>query len=79
MAERIELKEENLEEVIGGAFNWYDDKNTGAERCYVDDVGDFGTTPAAFDRLVNLKIQHKFDGWTPQDYVNALVNEGLFF
>jgi len=76
---RIELNEQNLEDVVGGAFNfYYDPNNNGARSCYVDNVGNFTCTAEARDRLTALKLEHKKDHWSAQQYVNVLVNEGYF-
>lgn len=37
MADRIEINEERLDEVVGGAFNYYTNKQ-GQRRCFVDDL-----------------------------------------
>ena len=78
MTERVELTGKNLEEVVGGAFNWYYDKQ-GASFCWVDGVGNFQVTATAKDRYNALKLEHKLDGWSAADYANALVAENLFF
>ena len=75
---RVELNEENVENVVGGAFNFYYDAQ-GVKSCFVDGVGDFSCTVEATDRLSALKLQHKRDRWTAQQYVDVLVDEGLFF
>jgi len=38
MADRIPMDEERLDEVVGGAFNYYTNSK-GQRRCYVDDLG----------------------------------------
>lgn len=75
---RKELNEQDIENVVGGAFNWYYDAQ-GAGRCRVDGVGDFSVTPAAKDRYAALKLEHKLDGWKGADYVAVLTAEGLFY
>lgn len=44
---RIELNEERLDEVVGGAFHYYTN-SSGQFRCYVDDVGSFYAKSDAF-------------------------------
>lgn len=75
---RIELNEQNLEDVVGGAFNFsYTDQ--GAQSCYVDGVGEFHCNSQARDRLTALKLQHKKDRWSAQQYVDVLLAEHLFW
>lgn len=74
---RIELNEQNLEDVVGGAFNWFYDKE-GSYRCRVDGVGEFTVTATAKDRYHALKLEHKLDGWKGADYAAVLVQEGVF-
>ncbi len=78
MTKRVELKEQDLENVVGGAFNFYYDAN-GAKRCDVDNVGDYACSADARDRLTALKIQHRADRWSAAQYTEALINEGYFW
>ena len=77
-SERIQLSEEELEDVVGGAFNFYYNDD-GAYACYVDGIGRFQCNSRARDRYTALKLQHKKDRWTAQQYIDALVSEGLFW
>ena len=75
---RVELNNQELEEVVGGNFNWYKERGTYLAMCYVTDIGDFYVSPSAKSRYNVLMLEHKFDGWTEQDYVNALLSENEF-
>ena len=75
---RVELNEQDMGSIVGGAFNWYYDRE-GAAHCRVDGVGDFYVTAAAKDRYAALKLEHKLDGWKGADYVAVLTSEGYFF
>ena len=77
MSKRIQLNDQDVEKVVGGAFNWYYDEQ-GARYCWVDGVGDFSVILEAKDRYAALKLAHKLDGWTAQMYVDVLVQEGYF-
>ena len=74
---RVELKEDNLDNVVGGAFNWYSEDD-GSKFCHVDGVGTYKVTASAQSRWMILMLQHKLDGWTAADFVNVLVSEGYF-
>lgn len=74
---RMELNEENLANVVGGAFNWYSEDD-GSSYCKVDGVGTYKVTPSAQSRWMMLMLQHKLDGWTAADFVDVLVSEGYF-
>lgn len=75
---RVELNDQDLEDVVGGAFNWYYDPN-GIRSCFVDGVGDFVCNAESRDRYTALKLQHKKDRWSAQQYVDVLVSEGLLW
>ena len=77
MADRIELKEENLEDVVGGNFNWWR-ASDGTRMCQVTGLGRYTCTADAKDTFAWLKAKHKGEGWTEQDYVNALLASGDF-
>lgn len=47
---REEIKEERLNEVVGGAFNYYTNSK-GLARCYVDDIGTFYVSSTAFENV----------------------------
>ena len=75
---RIELNDQQMDDVVGGNFNWYKERGTYLARCRVTGLGDYYCSPSAKSRYNALKLEHKLDGWTEQDYVNALVSEGEF-
>ena len=73
MTNRTELKEQDLENVIGGAFhyNTYDD---GTMTCRVDDVDTFYCTANAESMISTYIVTHK--GCTLDDVINyALLNK----
>ena len=78
MADRIQLNEQEMDDVVGGAYNFYYDAQ-GAKRCDVDNVGDYRCDSEARDRLTALKLLHRGQGWTAQMYVDELVKEGHFW
>ena len=44
---RMEIDEERMDEVVGGAFNYYTNSK-GQRRCYVDDIGTYYVSADAF-------------------------------
>ena len=54
MEKRVELNEQQLEDVNGGAFQFYT-ASDGSSRCFVDDVGDYQSIPNGFFAYINLK------------------------
>lgn len=74
---RVELNEKDIEDVVGGAYNFYYDQD-GAKRCDVDGFGDYKCTADARDKLTALKLQHKGEGWTTAMYVQAMLDMGKF-
>ena len=77
MAERVQLNEQDIENVVGGAFNWYTD-NDGNVFCRVDGFRTYKATTSAQNKLMRLMVTHKKDGWTAKDYVDALCEGGYF-
>lgn len=77
MADRMQLNEEQVDDVVGGNFNWWKAKD-GTRMCQVTGLGRYVCTVDAKDTFAWLKVQHKGEGWTEQDYVNALLECGDF-
>lgn len=76
MAERIELNEEQLDDVVGGAFNFrYNSK--GAYICKVDGVGTYYASENAKRQLAVYEIGHP--GLSDADLVAWAVAQGLFW
>jgi len=75
---RVELNEQNLEDVVGGNFNWYTKKATGKQMCLVTGVGNYYVSSSAESRYNSLRLQHKHDNWTEAQYVDVLLAEGKF-
>ena len=46
---RVELNEQNLENVVGGAFNYF--QRNGQTICKVDGVGAYYASPTAFGQI----------------------------
>ena len=76
MSERIELNEAQMDDVVGGNFNWWLEGDV--RKCWVNDVGVFVCTPTAKDKFAWLKAEHKGEGWTEQMYADELVRLGEF-
>lgn len=74
---REEINEQQLEDVVGGNFNWWK-TSTGVRKCKVTGLGTFICTVDAKDTFAWLKAAHQGEGWTEQDYVNALLASGDF-
>lgn len=76
--DRIELNEQELDDIVGGSFNWYNERGTTLKRCRVTGVGTFYVTSTAKARYNVLMLEHKGEGWTEQDVANKLLAEGEF-
>ena len=74
MSDRIELNEERLDEVVGGAFNYYTNSK-GQRRCYVDDIGSFYVTADAFGAVAAYSSDVTK---TAQDIVDWAISNGYF-
>lgn len=75
---RVELNDKQVDEVVGGSFNWWREED-GTRKCYVTGTG--GTyicTADAKDTFAWLKAEHRGEGWTEAQYVQALIQAGDF-
>lgn len=77
MADRIQLNEEQVEEVVGGNFNWWKEPD-GTRMCWVNGIGTYECSVDAKDTFAWLKAEHKGEGWTEQMYVDELLASGDF-
>jgi len=75
---RVELNEQQMDDVVGGNFNWYKQRGTYLQMCRVTGLGDYYIKPSAKSRYNALMLEHKLDGWSEQDYLNVLLSEGEF-
>ena len=76
MADRVELNAENLESIVGGAFNYYYNDD-GTMTCHVDNVGTYNCSSSAKDMISVYILQH--DTCTLDEVVNYAVSQGLFW
>ena len=73
-----ELLNDNMaNDVVGGNFNWWRAAD-GTRMCKVTGLGKFVVTVDAKDTFAWLKAAHQGEGWTEEDYVNALLASGDF-
>ena len=71
---REELKEERLNEIVGGAFNYYTNSK-GQARCYVDDIGTYYVTDTAFE---NVAAYASDVSLSAQEVVDWALENGYF-
>ena len=75
MADRIELNEQDLQDVVGGAFNFYTYKKTGEYLCYVDGIGTYKpTSSSSRAQIVVMCAQN--DGLSQQELVDLAIANG---
>ena len=68
------IDEERLDEVVGGAFNYYTN-GQGQRKCYVDDIGTYYVSADAFGAVAAYSSD---TSKTAQDVVNWAVANGYF-
>jgi len=73
---RVELNEENLENVVGGAFRFRYDAN-GNFLCKVDGIGIFNAKESAVFQINKYDIEHP--ELTPADLVAWAKSQGLLW
>ncbi len=71
---RIELDEERLDEVVGGAFNYYTTKK-GTRKCAVDGVGTYYVSADAFGAVAAYASDTSL---TAEQIVNWAIANGYF-
>lgn len=76
MSDRIELNEQALESVVGGAFR-YSTKPDGSMVCKVDGAGTYNCTATAKNKISVYILQH--DNCTLDDIINYATSNGLFW
>ena len=74
MANRVPLNDQVLEQVSGGAFNFY--SQDGKTQCYVDGLGTFYCSEAASKWIIN---QVSMGNTAPDTVVAEAVEKGLFW
>lgn len=75
MGNRMELNEQDLEEVVGGAFNFYTYKKTGEYLCYVDGIGTYKATSSKSKTQVT-KMCAQNNGLSQQELADMAVAKG---
>lgn len=68
------IDEERLDEVVGGAFNYYTNSK-GQRKCHVDDVGTYYVSADAFGAVAAYSSD---TSKTAQEIVNWALNNGYF-
>lgn len=76
MSNRVELKDEILENVVGGAFNYYTNAD-GSMNCRVDGAGTYNCSENA-KRKISLYIMNNAS-CTLDDIVNYALSNGYFW
>lgn len=73
MAKRIELNAEEMDQVVGGAFNYFEDSD-GAYKCLVDDVGLYYAKYSAKRQITILYLNNKDK--SPAELVQMAIDAG---
>ena len=75
MAKRYEISDQDLSNVVGGAFQFYKHRKTGEQMIYVDDVGAFTpTSSSSLDDIILMCAQN--DGLSSQELADMAVDCG---
>ncbi len=72
MAERVELKPEEMDKVVGGAFNYFEED--GQYYCLIDDVGLFKAKYSAKRQITQLILNNR--GASLQEIVDLAIADG---
>ena len=72
---RVQLNEQDVKEVVGGAFNFFENANTGEPMCYVDGVGMYYVTSSDSKKNI-IKMCAQNDGLSQQELADMAVANG---
>jgi len=76
MADRMQLNEEVLDEVVGGAFNFYTNSK-GVPRCNVTGYGTFNTTADGFFQYINMRRDNP--GLSEDEYFQLAMDSHIIW
>lgn len=76
MEKRVELNEMDLENVVGGSFNYHYNED-GSMYCQVDGAGTYDCSSDAKDKISVYILTHK--GCTLDDVIDYAFSNGLFW
>ena len=74
--DRMQLNEENLDEVVGGKFTFYTDQS-GNPRCKVTDFGKFYTSADGFFKYITMR--NASPNLTEAEYVQMAIDQGIIW
>ena len=69
MSKRIQLNNDEIEKIVGGAFNFYTSAS-GQPKCYIDDIGSYNCSGSAFSWFVERSAGSS-------DSAQTILNEGI--
>jgi len=77
MAERVQLKDQDLEDVVGGAFVFYTSRDTGEQLCYVEGIGVYRPTDSMSKRNISIMCARlENNGKSQQELFQMAVDAG---
>ena len=77
MANRIELNENDIENVVGGAFIFYTHKQTGEQLCYVEGIGVYKPTSDKSKRNISIMCaREENNGKSQQELLDMAIAAG---
>jgi len=74
---RVELNEQEIEDVVGGAFVFYTNRDTGEQMCYSQGVGLYTTTSSSAKRsLTVMCAREENNGKSQQELTDMAIAAG---
>jgi len=74
---RIELNEQNLDDVVGGAFIFYTNKETGEQLCYAEGIGVYKPTSSSSKRDLSIMCARaENNGKSQQELLDMAIANG---
>lgn len=76
MVDRMQLNEQELDNVVGGAFNFFTNSK-GNPRCNVTGHGNFDTTPDGFFKYITMRNSNP--GLSEDDYFQMALDQHIIW
>lgn len=78
MAKRVELKENDLVNVAGGAWNYYDSDNNGTvDKCRIDGDKTYNCNAGSKNNIIVMMVKNP--GLSLQEYISMALDKGYIW
>ena len=80
MAKRVQLNEQDLDSVVGGAFIFYTNKDNGEKLCYVEGIGVYQPTSSqSKENIMVMCARSENAGKSQQELLDMAIGAGYLY